>query len=165
MNDSEVLNKEIEEGTLSIQWEFSNNVELPEGFEKWFFKHAIHLGKIGSLPNDLKISQTTNNQCFHNSQLISIENKDVLYYEGLMYGPVFKNCIHHGFNYQKEVIDVTYLKNETDFHGENGTRDKYFIYFGVNIPSEFIEKYRAKITKDPNQQNPMLLEYYNSINT
>lgn len=162
MSDYDILKNEIDENTLTYMWEFGDSIKIPDGFKDWFFKNAKFLSKISELPADLKIKQDTNGQCFHNSQLVALENKDVKYYEGFLYGPEFKNCIHHGFNKcEAGPIDVTYLKNKEHFHNDD-MRDKYYVYYGVEIPNDFIEKYRDKIDK-ANQQNPILLDYYNSF--
>lgn len=157
MKDEEILDSDIREKTLKVRWEFDENIEIPEGFAEWFFKTAVHLGRINPSTNDLKVHQNTHGQCFHNSQLLSMNNNDVKYFEGLMYGPEFKNCFHHGFNLTDDgVVDVTYLNNKTGFHEEY--RDKYYIYFGIYIPNEFITNYKEKLAK-ANQQNPILLDY------
>lgn len=162
MSDFDILKNEISENTLSLIWEFGNNIKIPVDFENWFFKNSTFLGRIVDLPNNLKISQDTPGQCFHNSQLVALENKDVKYYEGLLYGPKFKNCLHHGFNKcDKGPIDVTYLKSKEYFHNED-MRDEYYVYSGVEIPNDFIEKYKEKL-RHSNQQNPLLLDYYNFI--
>lgn len=159
MNDEEILREEIDNNTLFIKWDFGDNIVLPDNFQDWFFTESRFLGKAIDLPIDLKIVQFTNGQCFHNGQLISTMNSGIKYYEGIIYGPQFKSCIHHGFNYHSNgVIDVTYLKNKKDF--DEAFRDKYLVYFGVEISNDFIEKYNEKILK-PNQHNPILLEYYN----
>jgi hypothetical protein len=161
MKDEEILDCEINENTLKVRWEFNEDIQIPLEFREWFFKTAEHLGQISCWPNDLKVQQNTHGQCFHNSQLVSISNKDVKYFEGIMYGPVFKNCFHHGFNQTANgIIDVTFLNNKTKFLKEY--RDKYYIYFGVHIPNEFIMNYKAKIAL-ANQQNPILFDYYNYI--
>lgn len=163
MSEEDILKDEIAKSTLSLRWDFGDNVELPGDFEKWFFKNAAYLGKTVELPKGLKVSQSTASQCFHNSQLASLESNALKYYEGLLYGPEFKNCWHHGFNVcDQGVLDVTYLHHKEDFHNDN-CRDKYFIYYGVHIPDDFLAKYKAKLTANSNQHSPLLLEFYKSV--
>jgi len=162
MKDEDVLNNDIYENTLTFYWDFGDNIQIPDGFNEWFFKNAEHLGKIIALPDNLQIPQNTPCQCFHNSELISLYNKDIKYYEGLLYGPEFKNCLHHGFNIcDKGVIDVTYLNNKNGFHNDD-MRDKYYIYYGIHIPIEFVAKSNENL-RIPNQHHPLLLNYYNSL--
>ncbi|MBS1635163.1 MAG: hypothetical protein JST26_04515 [Bacteroidetes bacterium] len=163
MKDEDILNNDIRENTLTFYWDFGDNVHIPDGFVEWFFKTSVHLGKIVDLPNDLHVAQNTPSQCFHNSALISLNNSSIKYFEGLLYGPKFKNCIHHGFNVcDKGVIDITYLNNRADFHNDS-MRDEYYIYYGVHIPFEFIKDIKEKLNNNHNQHTPLLLNYYNSL--
>lgn len=160
MDNYDVLKKAIELNPATFFWEFDIDNSKRKDFEKWFYKKAEFLGKICELPNDIKISQDTSAQCFHNSQLVAIENDDVKYYEGYVFGPKYRKYIHHGFNYcNKGPFDVTYLRNKTQFHEELG--DQHLVYYGVHIPSDFINNYKDRISNS-NQHNPILLDYYNS---
>ena len=94
MNDYNKLKNEIDEGTLTFRWDFGAKIEMPDGFNDWFFKNAVFLGEIDKILNDTIVKQDTHGQCFHNSQLVDLENKDIKYYEGLIYGPKYKKCFH-----------------------------------------------------------------------
>lgn len=166
MSDKEILQSELEEDRIfqaNFSWEYDGNI--PVGFQEWFIENGEHFNSsLKKMPDALKPRQTTASQCFHNSQLLSQAYPTSKYYEGIMFGPVYKTCVHHGFNVvENDLVDITYIFNTANFHNED-RRDKHYVYFGVHIPHEFIIKYEAKI-KDSNVHNPLLLEYFNSLNT
>lgn len=162
MTDFEILREDFENQTV-FQSNFFWEIEVPEGFEDWFVKTGEYFkSSVKIIPNELKVRQTTASQCFHNSQLLCIENDNIDYYEGIIYGPNFKKAYHHGFNIRNDqTIDITYLNNIENFHNED-KRDNYYIYFGIKIPKNFILLY-SQINQIPNQQHPIIIDYYNAI--
>ncbi len=135
------------------------NFEVTPAFIDWFItcKHGLFLTSVEKeIPKYLTIKNHAAQNCFYNAQLISLNN-NIQYSEGLMYGPVFKTCIHHGFNIKDDkVIDVTWIENSSNFANPP---DKYFYYYGIPIDNDFIKKHI-------NEQdlkychNPILLKYY-----
>jgi hypothetical protein len=164
-SDNEILQNELDENRIfqaNFNWEYDDNI--PVGFQEWFIENGEHFNSsLKKMPDSLKPRQTTASQCFQNSQLLSQDYPDAKYYEGIMFGPVFKACFHHGFNiHENDLIDLTYIFNTWNYHNED-RRDKLYVYFEVNIPNEFIDKYKEKI-KANNVHNPLLFDYFNSVN-
>lgn len=159
MNDIDLLKEDFQDCTI-FQNNFHWEIDAPEGFNEWFIMNGEYLeSTIKKTPKKIKIRQTTGQQCFHNSQLLSIDNERIEYYEGIMYGPKFKTVRHHGFNkIENKTIDLTFIYNTEKFINKD-IRDKYYIYFGVKIPKVFIQNY-AEILKKTNQHNPILIDYY-----
>lgn len=142
----------------SFQWEFQELAE--QKFIEWFIENGLPFDKvIETVSDSITIKQSTGTQCFHNSQLLSYLNDGLEYFEGIIFGPEYKSCWHHGFviNKEKEVIDITFIKNPKNYES---LRDKRFVYFGVKIPIEFIRK-KEKIFETSDIHNPLLIEYYN----
>lgn len=162
MKGFETLAEDFENQRV-FQSNFFWEIDVPDGFEDWFRNNGEYFSPSKkSIPIYLNVTQTTAGQCFHNSQLLCINNEVIDYYEGIIYGPKYKTALHHGFSIlNKSTIDITYIYNKEKFHNED-RRDKNYIYFGVKIPKEFILKYSKNI-KIPNQQNPLIVEYYKAF--
>jgi hypothetical protein len=166
----ETFLKELHDGTVidnNFKWEFEYS-QLPESFLNWFMKHGECFERQTNEKDyfdRFNVSKTTNSQCFQNSQLLALENLDVKYYEGLVYGTKFKMTFHHGFNIvDNKAIDVTDFYNNTISGDEdsNWSKEEEILYFGVHIPNEFINKYNERLVKS-SIHNPIILDYYKTL--
>lgn len=153
------LKKEIQQGGPIFGF------QLEESFLNWFiengkcfeFSHVEILEKI-------KVQNSTPGNCFHNSQLVSMQNEEIFYFEGIMRGVNKKSIIHHGFNVLNEkVLDVTHINNRENFLEELG--DESYYYFGVEISNDYLKKF-PDMFRIKYYDNPIILKYYqDTLNT
>lgn len=169
MTDIENFLEELRDGTVvdnTFKWEY-DNFQYPENFLEWFVNHGECFERYDNekeLFNQLKITSSTNNQCFQNTQLLALNNEGIKYYEGFVYGIKYKMTFHHGFNViNNKAIDVTDFYNKTFTVDEesNWSKEKKILYFGVHIPDEFLSNFKEKLD-NPTVHNPLIFEYYNS---
>lgn len=132
---------------------------LPDGFIDWFEVNGTFYAKqASSISNDLIVNCSTAGNCFQNSQLIALQNKDFNYYEGVLRTIKSKTLTHHGFNIKDQcVIDVTFLNNKGAYVEE--LKEENYYYFGVQIETDFISKYPSVLTAKY-LNNPLLLDYF-----
>jgi hypothetical protein len=161
VDDIKEFKKEIESYNVfsgGFQFEFTEKVD--DDFLQWFISSGEIFEPFEGSTEIFEIIQSTASQCFHNSELFSLKNKDCVYYEGIMYGTVYKNVWHHGFNVKDgKAVDITYLLNPDDYEELN---DKKFLYFGVKIPVDFIQRY-PNLVGNKNVHLPLLYDYYKYI--
>lgn len=133
--------------------------DIPEGFFNWFVENSkLFTNVYSAIPEKVKVNKTMAANCFHNSQLISLENKDVNYYEGIIIGAKSTNSTHHGFNLvDNKVLDVTSLMNAKAFFEE--WKDESFYFLGVKIENDFIEQ-NPKVATANDLDNALLLNYF-----
>lgn len=167
MSYIENFHNELAEGTVidvTFNWEYPN-IKIPEGFLEWFLSNGKCFERYSdekSIFNQYENNKSTNNQCFQNAQLFSFKNTNIGYYEGFVYGAKYKMTFHHGFNViDNKAIDITdfynnIFKKETE---SNWYKESIILYYGVHIPTEFIEKYKKNL-ESSTIHNPIILDYY-----
>lgn len=147
------LKIEIQEGGPIFPFGVSANfldwfIEKGEFFE---YTHTV-------IPNNIKVTSSAPGNCFHNSQLVCLQNDEVPYFEGIMRGVKKKSIIHHGFNMlDKKVLDVTCINNNEGFIDE--LKDEAFYYFGVCIENKFIYNF-PDVFRLKYYNNYVILKYH-----
>lgn len=133
---------------------------LPEGFLDWFVENGTFFDQTHfEIPETTIIKNTKVGNCFHNSQLVSLQNDKISYFEGVIKGTANKYIIHHGFNLlNNKILDVTHLRNMDSFITESG--NETFSYFGMKIDDNFIENNSPDILTSKYLNNPLILKYY-----
>jgi hypothetical protein len=156
-NDFKELEKDIKEEILYANKNFF--FEVPEGFLEWFTENGkLFLNIHSVIPDEINVDKTKAGNCFHNSQLISLNNEDASYYEGIIRGVKSTSSTHHGFNLVDErILDVTTLKNAECFLEE--LSDENYYYFGVKIENDLIEE-NPDVRTANYLDNPLILKYY-----
>ncbi len=147
----------------SYDWEFlPSDIDVRQ-FQEWYIeKGSFYTPTKCLFPFIfLKTEQNTPSLCFRNSQLLTLNNTNTLYCEGVLYGSEKDRKYHHGFNLRKDkAIDITYLKNKRVYDEE--IESKTLFYHGIVIPIELI---RAAQIRNHGQfeQKPLIYDYYRSI--
>lgn len=104
-------------------------------------------------------------QCHYSSKAITLLDPDFEYWTGFVNRQDFINpIITHSFNiYKGDIVDFARINQ--DFSIQTA-QELYLphIYYGINIPSEFINNYRDSVLNDFSM-NPLLFEWYNHIRT
>ena len=132
---------------------------IPEGFLEWFTENGkLFLNIHSVIPAEINVDKTKAGNCFHNSQLISLNNEEAPYYEGIIRAVKSTRSTHHGFNLVDErILDVTALENAECFLEE--LDDENYYYFGVKIENDLIDE-NPEVRTANDLNNPLLLKYY-----
>lgn len=114
--------------------------EYEERFWDWFRTNGIEISgrlNVGDLENDTDILI---GQCYRNSQIKSINDDNINYYEGFFVNHN-DEVIPHGFNLTNDnrLIDFTVSKFPDNFRVP-GNAELADEYYGVNIPTDQIDE-------------------------
>ena len=155
-----VNTKEIFATTFNRESEYLNIPKLID----WYVENGVFFERSMNrfILHFLKIEKSHPGICFYNAQLMTLNNNCLGYYEGIMFSTGNGKAVHHGFNAIKnKVIDVTYVKNQSDMDSDlvtlPGSNFKLF-YHGIYIPREFIKSLPSEDGNYPNR--PLLLKYF-----
>ncbi|MEI6489633.1 MAG: hypothetical protein WCP52_11765 [Bacteroidota bacterium] len=156
-NQFEKFKKEIRNEIVSADRAF--DFQLTKEFLDWFINAGTFFSETHlDIPQETIVTNTTVGNCFHNSQLVSLQNEGILYFEGIIRGATSGKLIHHGFNLlDKKILDVSHLSNKENFLEE--LKDKTFFYFGIAFENDFIKKNPDVLTVKY-LNNPFILKYY-----
>ena len=141
-NNFEIFKKEIKTEILDAYYSDKRNfnIEITDEFLAWFIKTGTFFSETHlTIPQDIIVTKTTPGNCFHNSQVVSLQNEGIRYFEGIIRGVKNGKIIHHGFNISDDkIFDVSHLSNKKSFLDE--LKDETFFYFGVEIGNNIIKK-------------------------
>ena len=149
---------------------FIQTLDLLEGipkeniqkFREWMKTNGIVFeksDKTKKLPDGLTEDKIIIGQCFCNAQKVILCDNTFRYFEGIAYGKKFHGSIYHGFNIQDEIVsDYTLIFHEANFLEE--TRDGEFVYFGIQIPEDFIKENSPCSPTSKTTNAPLLYKYY-----
>ena len=119
-----------------------------EMLEKLFQKGYVHIS----------------NQCHYQAKAVNIIDKEFEYWTGFVnrQDPYFP-IITHSFNiYHGKIVDFSRINDDFTIVDE---ADAYFpnVYYGINIPSEFVLKFKDETFND-SSMNPLLYEWFVETN-
>jgi len=94
-------------------------------YYKWIFKNGKLFTEKGDPSKFNKIFKKRFKGCYYNAQMLTLDNKELKYYEGWGVTKMIGFPLDHGFNVADgKVIDISW---------PDGIE-----YFGVEIPADFI---------------------------
>ena len=100
-------------------------------------------------------------QCHYSAKALTILHDRCIYFTGfLQQNSNYYPIITHSFNIlNEEIIDLARIENQEDLFTNDDRSSLPHLYYGIEIPREFILRYREE-TLNENSMNPLLYEWF-----
>ena len=141
-------------------------------FNSWVMDNFKHFGKCDSFhevipSSDILITLDSlgykhrEAQCHYNAKSVSIHDKRFLYVTGMLItNDSYNQIMTHSYNLLNgKIIDFSRLCDDKHSTLEDPMNSLPHEYFGIEIPNEFVQRYREE-TLDEYSMKPLLREWY-----